>query len=81
MTVNKNSIPNEPRSPFVTSGIRVGTAAATTRGFTAEDFHLVGNLIAKTLFAKGDAAVLASVAEQTKALLEKHPLYPGYELI
>ena len=54
LTVNKNTIPNEKRSPFVTSGIRVGSAAATTRGLNANEFYQVGRLIARTVFARGD---------------------------
>lgn len=76
LTANKNSIPNEPRSPFVTSGIRVGSAAATTRGFTAEDFYEVGQLIAATVFNAEDAAKLADVRTKVDALLAAHPLYP-----
>ena len=76
LTVNKNSIPNEPRSPFVTSGIRVGSAAATTRGFTADDFYEVGQLIARTVFHAEDEAALADVRSKVDALLEAHPLYP-----
>ncbi len=76
LTVNKNSIPNEPRSPFVTSGIRVGSAAATTRGFTAEDFYEVGQLIAATVFNAADEAKLADIRTKVDALLEAHPLYP-----
>ena len=76
LTVNKNSIPNEPRSPFVTSGIRVGSAAATTRGFTADDFYEVGQLIARTVFHADDEAALADVRSKVDALLEAHPLYP-----
>ena len=64
LTVNKNSIPNEQRSPFVTSGIRVGSAAATTRGFTAEDFYEIGQLIATTVFNATDEAKLADVRRQ-----------------
>ena len=79
LTVNKNSIPNEPRSPFVTSGIRVGSAAATTRGFTAEDFYQVGQLIAAAVFHPDDAAMLADIRGKVDALLEAHPLYPGLE--
>ena len=77
LTVNKNSIPNEQRSPFVTSGIRVGSAAATTRGFTAEDFYEIGQLIATTVFNATDDAKLADVRRRVDALLEAHPLYPG----
>ena len=76
LTVNKNTIPNEPRSPFVASGIRVGTAAATTRGLDAEDFNMVGKLIAATVFANGDEAKLAEIKEGVKAIIAKHPLYP-----
>lgn len=76
LTTNKNSIPNEPRSPFVTSGIRVGSAAATTRGFTADDFYEVGQLIARTVFNADDEAVLADVRTRVDALLAAHPLYP-----
>ena len=76
LTVNKNSIPNEPRSPFVTSGIRVGSAAATTRGFTADDFYEVGQLIAATVFNAGDETKLADVHTKVDALLAAHPLYP-----
>ena len=76
ITVNKNSIPNEPRSPFVTSGIRVGSAAATTRGFTAEDFYEVGQLIAATVFNAESAALLADIRAKVDALLAAHPLYP-----
>ena len=54
LTVNKNTIPGEPRSPFVTSGIRVGSAAATTRGFTAEEFREIGELIAHAVFHAED---------------------------
>ena len=76
LTVNKNTIPNEPRSPFVASGIRVGTAAATSRGLDAEDFNMVGKLIAATVFANGDEAKLAEIKEGVKAIIAKHPLYP-----
>ena len=76
LTVNKNSIPNEPRSPFVTSGIRVGSAAATTRGFTADDIYEVGQLIAATVFNAESAALLADIRAKVDALLAAHPLYP-----
>ena len=79
LTVNKNSIPNEPRSPFVTSGIRVGSAAATTRGFTADDFYQVGQLIATTVFHAEDDAMLADVRKKVDAMLDAHPLYPEYD--
>ena len=76
ITVNKNTIPNEQRSPFVTSGIRGGAAAATTRGLNADEFYQVGTLIARTVFARGDEAELAAVKAEVDAILEAHPLYP-----
>lgn len=78
ITVNKNTIPNEKRSPFVTSGIRVGSAAATTRGLNADEFYQVGRLIARTVFARGDEAELAAVKAEVDAILAAHPLYPEY---
>ncbi len=77
LTVNKNTIPNETRSPFVTSGIRVGSAACTTRGFSSDDFYEVGSLISKAIFANNDETVLANIRESTSALLAAHELYPG----
>ncbi|WP_276916361.1 serine hydroxymethyltransferase [Parvibacter caecicola] len=79
ITVNKNSIPNEPLSPFVTSGIRVGSAAATTRGLTAADFATVGACIAKTVFGKDNPAVLAEVRSTIDNILAAHPLYSGLQ--
>ena len=76
LTVNKNTIPNEQRSPFVASGIRVGSAAATTRGFTADDFYEVGQCIATTVFNADSETALAAVRAKVSALLDKHPLYP-----
>jgi glycine hydroxymethyltransferase len=75
-TVNKNAIPNDPESPFVTSGIRVGSAAMTTRGFTEGEAHAVGCLMADTIFKRDDAARLADISAQVAAMLETHPLYP-----
>ena len=79
LTVNKNTIPNEQRSPFVASGIRVGSAAATTRGFTKDDFYEVGLCIAGTVFNADDDAKLADIRKKVDAMLEAHPLYPGLE--
>lgn len=76
LTVNKNSIPGEPRSPFVTSGIRVGSAAGTTRGFDAEEFHEIGSLIARAVFAAGDEGALQQVRSRVDELLAAHPPYP-----
>lgn len=78
LTVNKNTIPNETRSPFVTSGIRVGTAAGTTRGFNTDDFAKIGTLIARAVFNASNETVLANVRTEVDALIEKCPLYPEY---
>ena len=75
LTVNKNAIPGEPRSPFVTSGIRVGSAAGTTRGFTAGEFREIGGLIARAVFHADDAGELAAIRGRTSELLAAHPLY------
>ncbi|HEY5540636.1 MAG TPA: serine hydroxymethyltransferase [Coriobacteriia bacterium] len=76
ITTNKNAIPNDPQSPFVTSGIRVGSPAITTRGFTEGDAHTVGCLIAQTVFNRDNEAKLANIKEEVAELLGKHPLYP-----
>ena len=73
ITVNKNAIPNDPQKPGVTSGVRIGTPACTTRGFTPEDMPVVADCIDKiaTDFESNRKAVLAAVAE----LVRKHPIY------
>jgi glycine hydroxymethyltransferase len=76
MTVNKNAIPNDPQSPFVTSGIRVGSPAMTTRGFDEADARKVGELIARAIFGRDDEAELATVRREVDVLIDKHPLYP-----
>lgn len=75
ITTNKNTIPYDTESPFVTSGIRVGTAAITTRGFKEEDAKEVGAIIAKVLKNSEDEAVKAEARERVKALTDKFPLY------
>ena len=78
ITVNKNTIPGERRSPFVTSGIRVGSAAVTTRGFTEAECERVGELIATTVFAldEGRDDKIEAVSAEVREMLAKHPLYP-----
>ena len=76
ITTNKNAIPNDPESPFVTSGIRVGSPAITTRGFNEEEAHTVGGLIAKAIFNRDDDGILEDVKSQVTTLLDAHPLYP-----
>ena len=75
ITVNKNAIPNDPQKPFVTSGIRIGTPAMTTRGFTEIEAEAVANLIADVLDAPADEAVLARVRGEVSALCKKFPVY------
>lgn len=77
LTVNKNSIPGEPRSPFVTSGIRVGSAAGTTRGLDAGEFREIGQMIARVVFSPEDESVRVQVRSRVDELLAAHPLYPG----
>ena len=77
ITVNKNAIPNDPQKPFVTSGIRIGTPAVTTRGFKEIEVEQLANLIADVLDAPTDNTVLLRVAHETKALCVKFPVYGG----
>jgi glycine hydroxymethyltransferase len=76
ITVNKNAIPNDPESPFVTSGIRVGSAAVTTRGFDEAEAHTVGRLLAEAIFKRQDPVALEHIRGEVAALLAAHPLYP-----
>ena len=76
ITTNKNAIPNDPQSPFVTSGIRVGSPAITTRGFDEADARHVGELVASAIFGRDDQTVLAGVRAAVHELTERHPLYP-----
>jgi glycine hydroxymethyltransferase len=75
MTCNKNSIPNDPEKPMVTSGIRLGTPALTTRGFKEAETRATADLIADVLDAPNDAAVLARVREQVGVLTKAFPVY------
>ena len=76
ITVNKNTIPGEVRSPFVTSGIRVGSAAVTTRGFDERECERVGELIGDVVTHMGSADVADRVSFEVRELLDAHPLYP-----
>ena len=75
MTINKNSIPNDPEKPMVTSGIRVGTPAMTTRGFKEEEARLTANLLADVLENPSDEANLARVRAQVAELTARFPVY------
>ncbi|MCP1143615.1 serine hydroxymethyltransferase [Lysinibacillus endophyticus] len=75
ITANKNTIPYDEEKPFVTSGIRLGTAAVTSRGFKEEDLKEVGLIIAKVLKNPEDEAVKAEARDRVKALTDKYPIY------
>ena len=75
ITVNKNAIPNDPEKPFVTSGVRVGSPAMTTRGFGTQEARLVGELISDVLDKPNDEAHLAAVRERVDALTARFPVY------
>ena len=75
ITVNQNAIPNDPQKPFVTSGIRIGSPAITTRGFREIEAEQLANLIADVLEAPTDGAVLSHVAHEAKTLCAKFPVY------
>ena len=75
MTVNRNTVPFDEQPPTVASGIRIGTPAATMRGFDEEDFREVGDVIVDAL---GESPDLAALAGRSEALCRKRPLYPGF---
>ena len=81
LTCNKNAIPFDPEKPFVTSGVRLGTSAGTTRGFDEAEFTRVGELVLKVVDAlaasggAGDAAVEAAVQAEVRKLTDAHPIY------
>jgi glycine hydroxymethyltransferase len=75
ITVNKNAIPNDPEKPFVTSGIRVGSPAMTTRGFREKEAERLAHLIADVLEAPADDTVLARVRGDVSAMCAQHPVY------
>ena len=75
ITVNKNAVPNDPRSPFITSGLRIGTPAVTTRGYGEQDCIDLANWIADVLDAPNDDKVIANVREKVTAQCRKYPVY------
>ena len=77
ITVNKNAVPNDPRSPFVTSGIRVGTPAVTTRGFGEAEVAALANWMCDILDAPTDDAVISRVAKQVHTICQQFPVYQG----
>lgn len=75
ITVNKNAVPNDPKSPFVTSGIRIGTPAVTTRGFKESEVRELAGWICDILDAKGDEAVIQEVKAKVSELCQRLPVY------
>lgn len=75
ITVNKNAVPNDPKSPFVTSGIRIGTPAVTTRGFDEADVKELAGWMCDVLDSRGDEKVIADTREKVKAICAKKPVY------
>ena len=75
MTINKNAIPNDPEKPMVTSGVRIGTPAMTTRGFKDEEARLTANLIADVLDKPRDTANIDAVRTRVHALTSRFPVY------
>src|SRR5215217_7253027 len=76
ITVNRNAVPFDPRPPAVSSGLRIGTPALATRGFQADDFREVGRVIGEALTGEFAESERSELSERTRALAEKHPLYP-----
>ena len=77
ITLNKNTIPDDPRSPFVTSGLRIGTPSVTTQGMTEAEMPIIASLIARALRGRDDAAELEVVRKEVGALCARFPAYPN----
>lgn len=75
ITANKNTVPNDPQSPFVTSGVRIGTPAVTTRGFREDDMYEVGKIIASAITVCDNDTALNNLRERSQKLCDKYPLY------
>ncbi len=77
ITLNKNTVPDDPRSPFVTSGVRIGTPSVTTQGMTETEMPVIASLIAETLRHRADPAAVRAVREKVAALCARFPVYPN----
>jgi len=77
ITLNKNTVPDDPRSPFVTSGVRIGTPSVTTQGMTESEMPVIASLIARALRHRDDADALAQVRVEVADLCGKYPAYPN----
>jgi len=77
ITANKNTVPNDPKSPFVTSGVRIGTPAVTTRGLKESDMEVLGKIIADAIKNHDNESVLDELAKKSLELCAKYPLYPN----
>ena len=75
ITINKNSVPNDPQSPFVTSGIRIGTPAVTTRGFKEQECKELATWMCDVIDSRGDATVMADVKAKVLAVCQQLPVY------
>ena len=76
ISLNKNTVPDDPRSPFVTSGVRIGTPAVTTQGMGTEEMAIVADLIARALRNRDDATAVAGVMMEAGALCARFQPYP-----
>lgn len=81
ITVNKNTVPHDPRKPFDPSGIRLGTPALTTRGFKEDEMRVIGDLMNNALANAGDPETLSKIRAQVLEMTKKHPLYPGLSIL
>ncbi len=77
ITLNKNTVPDDPRSPFVTSGVRIGTPSVTTQGMTESEMPVIASLIARALRHVDDTDALDSVRSDVADLCAKFPAYPN----
>ena len=75
ITVNKNAVPNDPQSPFVTSGIRIGTPAITTRGFSEQDSTNLANWMCDVIDARGDQAIIEENKQKVLGICKQYPVY------